>query len=177
VGRAWQSSFHPTINDSINRGHSHTPLPHNLYTSISRCAILPLRYRSLTKARKKLGNMSAKGEKNCRFFHLLRFLGRETNAKRAKRPTLSSVGEQGLAQDEQRLRREEDFTAVTIGNSLSGLRHLAAWCECTWKQGREEDLPFTPFKVTPPTITDYRTSLQLILPLKPKETTISSRRE
>jgi hypothetical protein len=118
--------------------------------------------------------MSAKGEKNCRFFHLLRFLGRETIAKR---PTLSRVGEQVLVQDEQRLRREEDFTAVTVGNSLSDLRHLAAWCESTWKQGREEDLPFTPERVTTPTITDYRTSLQLILPLKPKETTISSRRE
>jgi site-specific recombinase XerD len=111
--------------------------------------------------------MSAKGEKNCRFFHLLRFLGRETIAKRAKRPTLSSVGEQVLAQDEQRLRREEDLTAVTIRNSPSDLRHFAAWCESTWKQGREEDLPFTPEKVTTPTITDYRTSLQLILYLKP----------
>jgi integrase/recombinase XerC len=111
--------------------------------------------------------MSAKGEKNCRFFHLLRFLGMETIAKRAKRPTLSSVGEQVLAQYEQRLRSEEDLTAVTIRNYLSDLRHFAAWCESTWKQGREEDLPFTPEKVTTPTITDYRTSLQLILYLKP----------
>ena len=144
-----------------------TPLPHQLYPFMVGCSILPLRYRSFTKARKKLGNMSAKGEKNCCFFHLLRFLGMETIAKRAKRPTLSSVGEQVLAQYEQRLRSKEDLTALTIRNYLSDLRHFAAWCESTWKQGREQDLPFTPERVTTPTITDYRTSLQLILYLKP----------
>ena len=85
--------------------------------------------------------MSAKGEKNCRFFHLLRFLGIETIAKRAKRPTLSSVGEQVLAQYEQRLRREEDLTALTIGTSLSDRPHFAACCQSSRKQGREEDLP------------------------------------
>jgi integrase/recombinase XerD len=93
--------------------------------------------------------------------------GVETITKRAKRPALSKAGEQALAQYEQRLRREEDLTAVTIRNYLSDLRHFAAWCEATWKQGREEDLPFTPARVTTPTMTDYRTYLQRELGLKP----------
>lgn len=76
----------------------------------------------------------------------------ETTAKRAKRPTLSSVGEQVLAQYEQRLRREEDLTA---------------WCEATWKQGREEERAFTPEAVTTPTLTDYRSYLQHVLRLRP----------
>jgi integrase/recombinase XerD len=91
----------------------------------------------------------------------------ETTAKRAGRPTLSATGEQILAQYERRLRTEEDLTAVTIRNYLSDLRHFAAWCETIWKQGREEDLPFTPERVTTLTITDYRTYLQLVLHLKP----------
>lgn len=91
----------------------------------------------------------------------------ETTTKRAKRPALSGVGEQVLALYEQRLRIEEDLTDVTIRNYLSDLRHFAAWCESTWKQGREEDLSFTPEKVTTPTMTDYRTYLQLVLHLKP----------
>jgi integrase/recombinase XerD len=91
----------------------------------------------------------------------------ETITKRAKRPALSSAGEQVLAQYGQRLRSEEDLTAVTIRNYLSDLRHFAAWCEAIWKQGQEEDLPFTPAGVTTPTITNYRAYLQLDLHLKP----------
>ena len=91
----------------------------------------------------------------------------ETITKRAKRPALSRAGEQALAGYEQRLCSEEDLTAVTIRNYLSDLRHFAAWCEAIWKQGREEDLPFTPARVTTPTITDYRTYLQRELGLKP----------
>src|SRR5450759_1715269 len=91
----------------------------------------------------------------------------ETTTKRAGRPTLSATGEQILAQYERRLRTEEDLTAVTIRSYLGDLRHFAAWCETIWKQGREEDLPFTPERVTTPTITDYRTYLQLVLHLKP----------
>jgi integrase/recombinase XerD len=111
--------------------------------------------------------MSAKVIKNCRFFHLLRFLGMGTIAKRAKRPTLSSAGEQVLAQYEQRLRREEDLTAATIRNYLSDLRHFAAWCEAIWKQGREEEPAFTPETVTTPTLTDYHSYLQQVLHLRP----------
>jgi integrase/recombinase XerD len=111
--------------------------------------------------------MSAKVLKNGHFFHLLRCLRMETTAKRAKRPVLSNIGEQVLAQYEQRLRTQEDLTDVTIRNYLSDLRHFAAWCESIWKQGREEDLPFTPERVTTPTITDYRTYLQQVLHLKP----------
>ncbi len=91
----------------------------------------------------------------------------ETIVKRAKRPALSNTGEHILAQYEQRLRIEEDLTGVTIRNYLSDLRHFAAWCESIWKQGREEDIPFTPERVATPTITDYRTYLQLVLHLKP----------
>jgi integrase/recombinase XerC len=111
--------------------------------------------------------MSAKVAKNCHFIHLLRFSRMETITKRAKRPGLSETGEQVLAQYEQRLRTEEDLTSVTIRNYLSDLRHFAAWCESIWKQGREEDLAFTPEKITTPTITDYRTCLQHVLHLKP----------
>jgi hypothetical protein len=66
------TAFHPAINRSINRGHRLTPLPHNLYTSIFRCDILPLRYLSSTKPRKKPGHLSAKSVRKCCFFHLLR---------------------------------------------------------------------------------------------------------
>ena len=75
--------------------------------------------------------MSAKVVNNYRFFHLLRFLGMETIAKRAKQPALSGAGEQILAQYEQRLRVEEDLASATIRNYLSDLRHFVAWCEST----------------------------------------------
>jgi site-specific recombinase XerD len=91
----------------------------------------------------------------------------EAIAKRAKRPTLSGTGELVLAQYERQLRIEEDLTSATIRNYLSDLRHFAAWCESTWKQGRESDLTFTPERVTTPTITGYRTYLQQVLHLKP----------
>lgn len=91
----------------------------------------------------------------------------ESITKRTKRPTLSGAGEQVLAHYEQRLCREEDLTAATIRNYLSDLRHFVAWCESTWKQGREENLPFIPARVTTPTITDYRSYLQRELCLKP----------
>jgi len=76
------------------------------------------------------------------------------------------TGEQALKQYEQRLCIEEDLAPATIRNYLSDLRHFAAWCESIWKQGREENLMFTPTRVTTPTITDYRTYLQA-LQLKP----------
>lgn len=91
----------------------------------------------------------------------------ETIAKRTKRPMLSNIGEHVLAQYEQRLCFEEDLTSATIRNYLSDLRHFAAWCEDIWKRGREEDLAFTPQRVTTPTITDYRAYLQAVLHLKP----------
>jgi len=50
-----------------------TSFLHHLYTSISGYAILPLRYLSSTKARKRLGFLSAKVSANSRFLHLLRF--------------------------------------------------------------------------------------------------------
>ncbi len=91
----------------------------------------------------------------------------EMIAKRAKRPQLSGTGEHILEQYERRLRTEEDLTAVTIRNYLSDLRHFAVWCESNWKQGREEEPPFTPEAVTTPTLTDYRSYLQQVLHLKP----------
>lgn len=91
----------------------------------------------------------------------------EMIAKRAKRPQLSETGEHVLELYERRLRTEEDLTAVTIRNYLSDLRHFAVWCESTWKQGREEEPPFTPEAVTTPILTDYRSYLQQVLHLKP----------
>lgn len=83
-----------------------------------------------------------------------------TSTKRINQPTLSEAGEQILAQYEHQLRIEEDLASATIRNYLSDLRHFAAWCESVWKQGREENLVFTPERVTTPTLTDYRTYLQ-----------------
>jgi integrase/recombinase XerD len=91
----------------------------------------------------------------------------ETITKRAIRLALSEAGEQVRAQYERRLRTEEDLTAVIIRNYLSDLRHFAAWCESTWKQGREEKPSFIPEEVTTPTLTDYRTYLQQMLYLRP----------
>ncbi len=90
-----------------------------------------------------------------------------TTAKRANRPVLSQVGEQILAQYEQQLCVEEDLAHATIRNYLSDLRHFAAWCESTWKQGQEEEPTFTPGAVSTPMLTNYRTSLQQELHLKP----------
>jgi integrase/recombinase XerD len=87
--------------------------------------------------------------------------------KREEQPALSHIGEQVLAQYEQVLRTEEDLTIATIRNYLSDLRHFAAWREATWRQGKEEEAPFTPATVTTPTLTDYRTYLQQVLRLKP----------
>ena len=91
----------------------------------------------------------------------------KTTARRAKRPELSGTGEQILAQYERQLRTEEDLAAATIRNYLSDLRHFAIWCETIWKQGREEEPPFSPGAVATPTLTDYRTYLQQELGLKP----------
>ena len=129
--------------------------------------MLPLRYLSSSKSGKNIGDMSAKVTKNYRFLHLLRCLSVKTTAKRANRPALSRTGEQTLAQYEQRLRTEEDVSTATIRNYLSDLRHFAVWCEAIWKQGREEECPFTPAAVTTPTLTDYRAYLQQELHLKP----------
>ncbi|BCL82720.1 hypothetical protein ccbrp13_51850 [Ktedonobacteria bacterium brp13] len=61
----------------------------------------------------------------------------ETITRRNNQPALSELGEQMLAQYEQRLRVEEDLAHATIRNYLSDLRHFAAWCEFVWKYGRE----------------------------------------
>lgn len=90
-----------------------------------------------------------------------------TTTKRANQPTLSGSGEQILAQYEHHLRVEEDLASATIRNYLSDLRHFAAWCELTWKQGQEAEPPFTSEAVTTPTLTGYRTYLQEKLHLKP----------
>ena len=87
--------------------------------------------------------------------------------RRTGQPALSATGQQVLGDYERALRTEEDLSAVTIRNYLSDLRHFAAWCESTWKQGQEEERPFTPSAVTTPTITDYRAYLQHTLRLKP----------
>ena len=87
--------------------------------------------------------------------------------RRTSQPALSGSGEQILAQYGHQLRIEEDLAHATIRNYLSDLRHFAAWCEFTWKQGREAEPSFAPEAVTTPTLTDYRTYLQEKLHLKP----------
>src|SRR6266700_1635970 len=87
--------------------------------------------------------------------------------KRVAQPGLSHTGELALNRYEQRLRIEEDLSAVTIRNYLSDLRQFGAWCESIWQHGREEVQSFTPEAVTTPTLVDYRTYLQQTLHLKP----------
>lgn len=87
--------------------------------------------------------------------------------KREALPPLSGVGEQALALYAHGLREEEDLAPATTRNYLSDLRHIAAWCEARWQEGREEPVPFLPTAVTTPTLTRYRTSLQHSLHLKP----------
>jgi integrase/recombinase XerC len=87
--------------------------------------------------------------------------------KRAAQPALLQAGELVLTRYEHRLRVEEDLSAVTIRNYLSDLRQFAAWCEANWQEGREDRASFTPEAVTTPTLTAYRTYLQLTLQLKP----------
>ena len=106
--------------------------------------------------------MSAKVVKNYRFFHLLRFLGMETIAKRVKQPALSATGEEALKDYEKRLSIEEDLAIATVRNYLSDLRHFVAWCESFWHQGCEESRTFAPEAVTSPTLTHYRTYLQTL---------------
>ncbi len=87
--------------------------------------------------------------------------------KRTAQPTLSPPGELVLSRYAQRLRTEEDLSAMTIRNYLSDLRQFAAWCESIWQSGREEAVCFTPEAVSTPTLIDYRTYLQQSVLLKP----------
>jgi len=87
--------------------------------------------------------------------------------KRMAQPELSPISELAFTRYEQRLRVEEDLSAVTIRNYLSDLRQFAAWCETSWQQGREDTSSFTPEAVTTPTLIEYRTYLQQVLQLKP----------
>ena len=87
--------------------------------------------------------------------------------RRTGLPVLSATGQQALEDYERNLCTEEDLSAVTVRNYLSDLRHFAAWCESIWKQGQEDERPFTPSAVTTPAITDYRAYLQHTLRLKP----------
>lgn len=87
--------------------------------------------------------------------------------RRTGQPALSPMGQQTLGDYERVLRTEEDLRTVTIRHYLSDLRHFAARCESTWKQGQEDERPFTPSAMTTPTIMDYRAYLQHTLHLKP----------
>jgi integrase/recombinase XerD len=92
---------------------------------------------------------------------------KEMTMKRAAQPVLCQSGERALMCYQQRLRIEEDLSAVTIRNYLSGLRQFVVWCELTWLGGREESASFTSEAVTTPTLIDYRMYLQQTLHLKP----------
>jgi integrase/recombinase XerD len=87
--------------------------------------------------------------------------------KRMAQPKLSPMGELAFTCYEQRLRVEEDLSAVTIRNYLSDLRQFVAWCEISWQQGREDTLSFAPEAVTTPMLIEYRGYLQRGLQLKP----------
>src|SRR3989442_1723840 len=86
--------------------------------------------------------------------------------KRAAQPALSMEGQQALEQYADALRQIEDLSAVTVRNYLSDLRQFMAWCECCWREERDEQ-PFTSQAVAPPLLIRYRTYLQTTLWLKP----------
>jgi len=87
--------------------------------------------------------------------------------RRAAKPDLSTEGEKEFQRYIVYLRDGQDLAADTVRNYLSDLRQFAAFCEATWTEGEEAGEPFSPAKVTTPTITLYRSHLKNSLELKP----------
>lgn len=87
--------------------------------------------------------------------------------RRAKPTQLSPAGQQALAVYDTALRTRHDLAPKTILNYLSDLRQFAAWCEQVWHDGCEVPLLFGPATITTPTLTHYRSYLQLVRHLRP----------
>ena len=91
--------------------------------------------------------------------------------KRIANPSLSSSGEEAVAQYREVLWEHEDLTGASRRNYLSDLRHFAAWYEANCV-GRTDDMApsqteFDPRAITTPALTRYRSYLQKVLCQKP----------
>jgi integrase/recombinase XerD len=91
--------------------------------------------------------------------------------KRTANPSLSSSGEEAVAQYRQTLWEHEDLTGASRRNYLSDLRHFAAWYEAnSTRRTDETSLPymsFMPQVITTPALIRYRAYLQKDLHQKP----------
>jgi len=84
--------------------------------------------------------------------------------KRQAMPQLSSSGDQALTAYEQTLLEQEDLAPASIRNYLSDVRHFIAWYECHMDT---EAHIFTPQTIATPTLTRYRTYLQIVQRQRP----------
>jgi integrase/recombinase XerD len=90
--------------------------------------------------------------------------------KRQANPPLSSPGERALAQYERVLREQEDLTVVSVRNYLSDVRHFIAWYEqqeAACATPAQDGSGFRPQAIATPTLTRYRTYLQMVRRQKP----------
>lgn len=88
-------------------------------------------------------------------------------AKRMNQPTISPTAQAELDTYARSIEHDEDLTPETQRNYLSDLRQFIAWCEATWQAGQDAAEPWTPQRVTTPTLTQYRTHMQTDAKLKP----------
>ncbi len=91
--------------------------------------------------------------------------------RRLANPSLSSSGEEALAQYRVVLWEHEDLTSASRRNYLSDLRHFAAWYEAHSIRSVDEtassQVSFNPQAITTPALIRYRTYLQKDLHQKP----------
>lgn len=87
--------------------------------------------------------------------------------RRVAKPQLSAEGEKEFERFGNYLREEQDLAADTVRNYLSDLRQFAAFCEASWSGDEDHGETFSPWGVTTPTITLYRSHLKNVLELKP----------
>src|SRR6202051_4702515 len=91
--------------------------------------------------------------------------------RRLANPSLSSTGEEAVAQYRQVLWEHEDLTGASRRNYLSDLRHFAAWYEAHSIRRTDETASsrteFSPQAITTPALTRYRAYLQKDLHQKP----------
>jgi integrase/recombinase XerD len=87
--------------------------------------------------------------------------------KRLASPVLSGSGESALGQYEYTLREQEDLASASVRNYLSDVRQFIAWYEMQAEEAERPDPTFTPQSIATPTLTRYRTYLQVTQQHKP----------
>jgi integrase/recombinase XerC len=88
--------------------------------------------------------------------------------KRQANPQLSPSGEGALTEYEQTLHEQEDLAPASVRNYLSDVRHFIAWFEArVCANDSQDDCSFTLQAITIPTLTRYRTYLQIVQRQKP----------